>query len=94
MEHLNEEMIKRIQQDYLEPDKLLCHLGWYRQQTRCWNAFEEGGLVDKLVEACMDMASVLNGLHLGTVIGMTKLEIAEAAEKKGREALAEAEKGK
>ena len=34
MEHEDTEMIKRIQSDYLEPDKLTCHLGWYRRQQQ------------------------------------------------------------
>lgn len=53
-EHDNE-MIKRIVRDHLEPDKILCHLGWYKRglqmhreaELNCRSASETSVLNDR-----------------------------------------------
>jgi hypothetical protein len=49
LHHINNEMIRKVQQDHLEPDKLLCHLGWYRLLTQRDIVTQRDNLLDKLV---------------------------------------------
>ena len=67
MEHEDTEMIKRIQSDYLEPDKLTCHLGWYRRQQQS-KIIEQR---DELLEALKESRRRLVFLHQA-IMGETK----------------------
>jgi len=67
------EMLRRIKLDHLEPDKLICHLGWYRRQQQSKIINQR----DMLLEACKRDSTLANQAISRTPPGPLRNELTE-----------------